>query len=68
MGLFFPVYPPEDLDKLDQQKRGELKAAIRQVLHNDPDIKNLIKEKLPEVQKLLKDKTWDVYQKLRDRK
>jgi hypothetical protein len=45
MGLYFPVYPPADLAKLDQQKRIKLKAAIIDVLHNDDDVKNMIKAK-----------------------
>jgi hypothetical protein len=45
MGLYFPVYPPEDLAKLDQQKRIQLKTAIINVLHNDPDVRQMIKDK-----------------------
>jgi hypothetical protein len=45
MGLYFPVYPPEDLGKLDQQSRIKLKTAIINVLHNDADVKALIKAK-----------------------
>ena len=62
MGLFFPVYPRDDLAKLDQQKRKELATAIRQVLQSDPEIQQFLK--LPEVQKFLKDKTWAKYNEL----
>jgi mRNA-degrading endonuclease RelE of RelBE toxin-antitoxin system len=48
MGLFFPVYPPEDLAKLDQAKRKELATAIRQVLQTDPDVQKLLREKTSE--------------------
>ena len=64
MGLFFPVYPPEDLNKVDQQKRAELKTAILEVLQTDPDVKKLFEDKLPEVRRLLKDKTLAKYQEL----
>jgi hypothetical protein len=57
MGVFFPVHPPTELDKLDKQKRAELKAAIVQALMFDPDLKKLFEDKLPEVRRLLKDKT-----------
>ncbi len=57
MGLFFPVYPPEELAKVDQQKRSELKAAILEALQNDPDVKKLLEEKLPEVRRILREKT-----------
>jgi hypothetical protein len=53
MGLFFPVYPPEDLSKLNKEKKQELATAIRLVLKTDPD-----------VQKLLRDKTSATYQAL----
>jgi hypothetical protein len=53
MGLFFPVYPPEDLSKLNKEKKQELATAIRLVLKTDPD-----------VQKLLRDKTAATYQAL----
>jgi hypothetical protein len=52
------------LNKVEQRSRGELKAAILQVLQNDPDIKALLAEKLPDVQRLLKAKTKDVYDRL----
>jgi hypothetical protein len=45
MGLYFPIYPPEDLGKLDQQQRIKLKTAIINVLHNDPEVKQMIKDK-----------------------
>jgi len=64
MGVFFPVYPPEDLNKLEQQKRAQLKAAILQALQFDPDIKALIGDKLPEVRRLLKNKTQHVFDEL----
>jgi hypothetical protein len=53
MGVFGPVYPPDDLDKLDKEKRDQLRAAIVKVLQTDPDVR-----------KLLKDKTFSVYQQL----
>jgi hypothetical protein len=62
MGLTFPVYPPADLDKLNQQKKKELAAAIRQVLEKDPEVQQLLR--VPEVRKLLIEKTWDTYQAL----
>jgi len=42
------------LDQVDKDKRGELKLAILQVMHDDPEIK-----------RLLRVKTDEVYQKLR---
>jgi hypothetical protein len=45
MGMHFIVYPPEDLAKLDQQKKIKLKTAIMDVLHNDPEVRQLIQEK-----------------------
>jgi hypothetical protein len=45
MGMHFIVYPPEDLAKLDHQKRIKLKTAIMHVLHNDPEVLKMIKEK-----------------------
>ncbi len=68
MGNIFPIYPPEDLFKLDQQKREELKTTIRHVLNNDPDVRKLLEDKLPDVKNLLKDKTWVAYQTLLSRK
>ena len=83
MGLMFPVYPPEDLSKLDDQKRKELGNAIRQVLLTDSDVQQLLKDKTWEAlqtdrdalnllkdidsQKLLKEKTWDTFKLLRDK-
>jgi|HubBroStandDraft_6_1064221.scaffolds.fasta_scaffold1627340_2 hypothetical protein len=45
MGMHFIVYPPEDLAKLDQQKRIKLKSAIMHVLHNDPEVRQMLKSK-----------------------
>ena len=56
MGVFTPVYPSQDLDKLDKQKRRELGEAILDVLHNDEQIRGLLKEK-----------TWAKYQELVNR-
>jgi hypothetical protein len=53
MGISFPVYPPADLGKLDHQKRGELKAAIHQVMLHDPEVKKLLKSKTDAVYKAL---------------
>jgi hypothetical protein len=53
MALGFTVFPPDDLSKLDKEKRQQLANAIRNVLKTDP-----------EVQKLLKDKTWNTYNAL----
>jgi hypothetical protein len=64
MGNVFPIYPPEDLGKLDKQKREELRAAIIHVLRFDPDFKKLLEEKLPDAKQLLRSKTDPVYQAL----
>jgi len=64
MGTVFPIYPPDDLNKLDKQKREELKAAIRHALQYDSDVKKLLDDKLPEIRRLLKDKTDEVYKAL----
>jgi hypothetical protein len=48
MGIPFPVYPPEDLDQLDQAKRKELATAIREVLRTDADVQRLLREKTSE--------------------
>jgi hypothetical protein len=45
MGLYFPVYPPSDLDKLSQQKRKQLANAIRQVLIHDTEVQTMLKAK-----------------------
>jgi hypothetical protein len=45
LGLFFTVYSPEDLDRLDSAKRKELANAIREVLQTDPDVQRLLREK-----------------------
>jgi hypothetical protein len=45
MGMHFIVYPPEDLAKLDQQKRMKLKSAIMHVLHNDAEVRQMLHEK-----------------------
>ena len=45
MGIHFIVYPPEDLARLDHQKKIKLKTAIMHVLHNDAQIRQMIKEK-----------------------
>jgi hypothetical protein len=70
--LGFPIYPPEDLAKLDQQKRGELKAAIRNVLKTDAEVQKLLHGRPwdtllndnPEIQNLLKNKTYDKFEAL----
>jgi len=48
MGIPFPVYPPEDLARLDNAKRKELATAIREVLRTDPDVQKLLREKTSE--------------------
>jgi hypothetical protein len=67
MGVVFPVYPPDDLAALDRQRREELKAAIRQVLRYDPDVKKLLEDKLPELRELLRAKTAEVLPALQRR-
>jgi hypothetical protein len=64
MGVFFPIHPPEDVNKLDRQKRSELKAEIIKVLLSDPDVQALLKEKLPDLKKLLQEKTRPVLERL----
>jgi len=64
MGVFFPIHPPEDVNKLDRQKRSELKAEIIEVLLSDPDVQALLKEKLPDLKKLLQEKTRPVLERL----
>ena len=64
MGVFFPVYPPEELDKVDKEKRSELKAAILDALLNDPEVRKLLEEKLPETRRLLREKTLAKYRRL----
>jgi hypothetical protein len=53
MGLFPPVYTYEELDKLDEEKRNELRRAILKALQEDRQIRDLLKKK-----------TEDVYQRL----
>ena len=53
MGVTVPVYPPDDMAKLDKAKRKQLREAIGKVLATDEDVR-----------KLLKDKTWKLYQDL----
>jgi hypothetical protein len=65
MGVFFPIHPPEDVNKLERKKRAELKLEIMKVLLTDPDIEALLKEKMPELRTLLQDKTRHVFQQLR---
>jgi hypothetical protein len=64
MGVFFPIHPPEDVNKLDRQKRSELKAEIMKVLLSDPDVEAMLKEKLPDLKKLLQEKTRPVLERL----
>jgi len=54
------VYPPQDLEKLDEAKRQKLKEAIMKVLLNDPEVKELIRKK----NELLRTKTLDEYRRL----
>jgi hypothetical protein len=65
MGLFFPVYPPNELNNVEQHKRSELKAEILRVLQTDPDVRKLLEDKLPELRRLLKDKTRARFEDLR---
>jgi hypothetical protein len=41
----YPAYTVEELAKLTEEQRKELKAAILQVLRTDPDIRRLLREK-----------------------
>jgi formaldehyde-activating enzyme involved in methanogenesis len=45
MGLFFPVYPSEDLAKLSKEKKQALATAIKTVLMTDPEVQQLLKDK-----------------------
>jgi|SoiMethySBSTD1v2_1073268.scaffolds.fasta_scaffold507657_2 hypothetical protein len=65
MGVFFPVHPPEDVNKLERKKRTELKLEIMKVLMTDPEVDALLKEKMPELKALLKSKTQDLFDKMR---
>ena len=65
MGVFFPVHPPEDVNKLERKKRTELKLEIMKVLMTDPEVDALLKEKMPELKALLKTKTQDLFDKMR---
>jgi hypothetical protein len=58
MGGFSPVYPPEDMDKLDTKQRDELRNAVLKVLQTDPQVRNLLKSKtLPVFKKLVSKKS-----------
>ena len=65
MGVFFPVHPPEDVNKLERKMRTELKLEIMKVLMTDPEVDALLKEKMPELKALLKNKTQDLFDKMR---
>ena len=60
MGQFSNVFPPEDLVKLDAESRQKLREAITKVMHSDPDVRKLIREK----NKLIREKTWKEYEQL----
>ena len=49
MGLYFPVFPPDEWAKLDKEKKKKLAAAIQQVLVNDPEVRELLKAKTMDV-------------------
>jgi hypothetical protein len=53
MGMHFIVYAKKELAKLDQEKRIKLKTAIMHVLHNDPDVRKMIKAKTQATYKAL---------------
>jgi ubiquinone biosynthesis protein Coq4 len=46
MGILHPIYTDDDLkDLTDKQKRQELSKAILDVLQNDKEVRNLIRQK-----------------------
>ena len=64
MGVFFPVHPPEDVNKLDRAKRAELKAEVMKILMSDPDVQALLKDKLPDLKKMLQEKAKPALERL----
>ena len=57
MGVTVPVYPPEEMAKLDKDKRNQLRTAIGKVLATDEDVRALLRTKtFPLYQQLLKPK------------
>jgi hypothetical protein len=45
MGLIDPVYSPEELEGLTEQKLKRLRAAVLKELREDPDVRALLKKK-----------------------
>ncbi len=45
MSIFPPVYPSEDLEKLDEEGRNELRMAIIRQLQSDNDVRELLRKK-----------------------
>ena len=56
MGIYFPIYPPQEWAKLDKEKRKALSAAILQVLTTDPEVRQLLRQKTKPVLDGLKKK------------
>jgi hypothetical protein len=45
MGIYLPIYPPQEWAKLDKEKRKALSAAILQVLTTDQEVRQLLRQK-----------------------
>jgi hypothetical protein len=57
MGLMSPVYPPEELNALDEKQRRILQEAILHQLQTSPEIRNMLRMKtLPVYEKLTRGK------------
>jgi hypothetical protein len=54
MALIPPIYPPEDLAKLNEEQRNELRIAVLRVLQTDSQVRQLLKDKTSEAYEKLK--------------
>jgi hypothetical protein len=45
MSIFPPLYTQAELQKLDEQKRNELRLAIVKVLQTDSQVREMLKDK-----------------------
>ena len=54
MGGFPPVYTPDELDGLNEEKRNQLRLAIAKVLQTDSQVREMLKAKTRDEYDLLK--------------
>jgi hypothetical protein len=54
MGGFPPVYTPDELHGLNEEKRNQLRLAIAKVLQTDSQVREMLKAKTRDEYDLLK--------------